>query len=87
MVCFNHNDFICEEIDDSSVILKISTQDVFLLNVTSNYIFNELLRQKSIEIIINEYWHKKQYANYDTIHKDFIGIRNTLFEKGILYEH
>ena len=55
MICFNEKDFMCEKMDDSAAILRVESQDVFLLNITSNYIMNSLLEQKSIEEIINEY--------------------------------
>lgn len=87
MVRFNDKDYIYEKIDDCSIILEVSTQDVFLLNVTSDYIINELLEQKSIEKIISQHWHKNQTTNYDTIYEDFVDIKNILFEKGILYEY
>lgn len=87
MVRFNEKDFVYEKIDDSSAILKVTSQDVFLLNVTSDYIMNELLQQKSIDKIINEYWGENQNTNYDIICRDFIDIKNFLFEKGILYEY
>ena len=87
MVHFNDKSFIYEKNDDCSVILDISTQDVFLLNATSDYIINELLEQKSIEKIINQYFSENQDTNHEIIYKDFVDIKNTLFEKGILYEH
>ena len=87
MICFNEKDFMCEKMDDSAAILRVESQDVFLLNITSNYIMNSLLEQKSIEEIINEYSATHQNVGYDVICKDFIHIRNMLFEKGILYEY
>ena len=87
MVHFNEKSFIYEKIEDCSIILDILTQDVFLLNVTSDYIITELLEQKSIEKIINQYFSENQDTNYDIVYKDFVEIKNTFFEKGILYEH
>ena len=87
MIYFNDKSFIYEKIEDCSVILDTLTQDVFLLNITSDYIITELLKQKSIEKIINQYFSENQDTNYDIVYKDFVDIKNTLFEKGILYEH
>ena len=34
MICFNETDFMCEKMDDSAAILRVESQDVFLLNIS-----------------------------------------------------
>jgi|GEM_PF-4237804 len=86
MTYFNEKDFNYEEIDDSLIVLRTATQDVFLLNSTSKHIMLGLLQQQNITHIIDEYCSNNPNINRNIIYKDFIDIKNTLFEKGILYE-
>ena len=87
MINFNSKDFVKETMEDCSVIVNVHSNEVFLLNSTSEWIFKRLIEQQEIEYIVDEYIGKLEDADYDVVYQDFIGVKNELIEQGILYEH
>ena len=82
-------DVVAREIEGELIIVPIiagigdGMDDLFTLNETGKAIWNQLLRKKSLDIVI-QLLQKQFKSNAETIKKDVCGFVAELLKRGIL---
>lgn len=88
MVVFNKKEYALDYSEDVLVIIENKSQDIFILNGSARYLFDNLLLQKSISSIVEEFVVNYQInlkdTSFETVFSDFTDIASELFEKGVL---